>query len=97
MIMLLAALWLWDSCDSSIVAFRVEMVRRYQIGIEAGRDQDGNPTAMPIYMPWQPVLIQKSMDQMALVPCEPLAGEVCVTIVTSIDEAGNLDEGVECS
>ena len=52
---------------------------------------------MPIYMPWQPVLIQKSMDQMALVPCEPLAGEVCVTIVTSIDEAGNLDEGVECS
>ena len=46
---------------------------------------------------WQPVLIGETADTQAEVPCDPAPGECCITIVTSIDSAGNLDEGVECS
>ena len=97
--MLLAAtLYLWDlPCGEPIDHFRVRQIHKYQIGIELGHDDLGNPVAMPIYSPWLPVLVQESMETMALVTCEPEAGACCFIEVSAVDVAGNLDEGVECS
>ena len=95
---LLAILFMWDfPCGEPIHHFRVRQVHVYQIGIQEGRDDAGNPTAMPIYSPWLPVLVQESLETMALVLCEPLAGECCYIEVAAVDDAGNLDEGVDCA
>ena len=94
----LLALWLWDACpDPGFLTFRVEWARRYQIGSEQGWDDDGNAVEMPVYAPWSPLWLQEGAEQAAWVPCEPGLGEMCAIIVTAIDEAGNLDQGAECS
>jgi len=89
---------LWDICPVGEVpvAWRVEYVHRQQIGTMLGLDQDGNVVEMPIYSPWVPVHVQTSPEQQADVPCAPARGEVCVGVVTSLDEYGMEDEGEEC-
>lgn len=95
--LLAAMLWLWDlPCGEPIQYFRVEQVHIYQIGIQVGHDELGNPIPMPIYIPWYPVLIQESLETSVLIMCEPLAGELCAIIVTSVDYADNPDDGAEC-
>ena len=97
-LLLAATLWRWDfPCGEPIDHFRVRQVHVYQIGIQPGLDDAGNIIAMPIYSPWAPVLVQESMETMALVQCEPLAGECCYIEVTSYDDANNPDEGQECA
>ena len=92
--LLAAMLWLWDfPCGEPIDHFRVRQVHVYQIGIQPALDDAGNIIAMPIYSPWLPVLVQESMETMALVTCEPLAGELCTIEVSAFDSAGNIDSG----
>ena len=97
MIALLFSLWLWEFCGPDPIAyFKVEMVYRYPVATIIGRDELGNGIPMPLYNPWQRVLIQQNLDTSALVPCDPLPGELCVVYVTSYDDAGNPDDGVDC-
>lgn len=59
-------------------------------------DDDGNVISMPIYSAWLPVLVQESAALEAVIACEPAPGEACAAIVSSVDEAGNLDVGGCC-
>ena len=96
--MLLLALWLWDSCPSNPAAtWRVESAHIYQIGTMPYIDEDGNVSQMPVYSPWAETLVQEGAALQATVDCEPAAGELCAVRVTGVDEAGNVDDGSECS
>jgi hypothetical protein len=98
-VIFLAALWLWNACPSGEVpvAYRVEWVRRAPVGYVDGTDDSGQPVLMPVYSAWGPMLLQQSPEMRAEVPCEPAAGEVCATIVTSLDEWGMEDSGETCN
>jgi len=46
---------------------------------------------------WVPQLVSEGGTMLqAEIPCEPEVGEVCVGIVTAVDEAGNKDDGRPC-
>lgn len=96
--MLLAVLLFWSYCPEGEVPFtyRAEYAHIYQIGTAPGTDQDGNPITMPVYNPWQRIFVQESPEAQAIIPCDPRSGEVCVYIVTSIDEYGMEDLGEDC-
>lgn len=91
---------LWDYCPTGELPLtaRVEYVHRQQIGTMLGLDQDGNVVEMPIYNPWERILVQEmpAEETRADIPCDPALGEACVGIITSLDEAGNEDLGEEC-
>lgn len=95
---LLLALWSWDACPGEQpIAWRVEWAVRMPVAYIGGVDDEGQPLLMPVYNPWQTMLLQQGPEMQAEVPCEPAIGEVCVTIVTGVDEADNADEGTDCS
>lgn len=94
---LLLTIWLWDACPVNPAdTYRVEGVWMRPIAYLPALDDDGNVVSMPIYSAWVPVLVQQGTALSAEVACEPAAGEACVAIVTSLDEAGNEDLGGEC-
>lgn len=90
-------IWSWDSCPGEPpIAWRVESAWVHQVASLPGLDDDGNLVAMPIYAwDWQ----QPQMVNLpeATVECAPGPGEVCAVRVTGFDEAGNEDDGADCS
>jgi len=92
-------IWLWDICPTGEVpvAWRVQSAHIYQIGSVPGVDDNGELVIMPVYSAWAETLVQEGPEMVADVPCEPAAGEVCAMRVTSLDEAGNVDLGEDCS
>jgi hypothetical protein len=95
--LLLASLWFWSVCPGEIpVAYRVEWVRRAPVSSIESLDDNGTPIWLPVYNAWQPAFVQELAEMSAEVPCEPAMGEICVTIVTSVDEYGTKDEGENC-
>jgi hypothetical protein len=97
MSVLLAALWFWSVCPGEVpVAYRVEWVRRAPVGYVESLDDNGALIWLPLYNVWAPTFNSEGPEMSAEVPCEPGRGEVCVTIVTSLDEWQMEDEGESC-
>jgi len=95
-LVLLAWLLSWDFCPGENVTYITEVVHVRIVGSVVQFDQDGNPVDMPIYSTWVPQPVSEGPALQAEIPCEPEMGEVCVGIVTAVDEAGNRDDGREC-
>lgn len=98
LLLLLAALWSWDvpPCGDLPVAYRTESQRIYPVAYLPGMDDEGNLVGMPLYNVWAPAFISEGPEMQAEDGCEPAAGECCVMIVSSVDEAGNFDLGQLC-
>lgn len=94
--LLLASIWLWDSCDPTTVAWRVHTVYLRQIASVPDMDDDGNLYASPIYSPWAEVMLYQGSEMTVDDMCQPERGAVCVVKVESVDAADNPDKGEDC-
>ena len=95
--LLLASLWLWDSCDPTTVAWRVHTVYLHQVASVPDMDDAGNVIESPIYSPWVETMLYQGTEQQVDDMCQPERGAACVVKVEALDEAGNVDDGRECS